>query len=214
MTIFRYRRDWLSRLLRATLVLYISFSAVGPMRGDDWPMLAHDSFHSNQTAEQLPVSELRLAWTYRSPQPPQPAWAGPAKWDAYSHLRGLRSMRQYDPVFHTTLPYLGVGGRQWFNIRLQKKGEQGDASRAQPFRRPGVVEFNCDVHKWMKGYTVVHTNPYVAVSDAQGKIALDEIPPGEHPYVAWHEQLGEKRGTVKIEADKVVTLKLEFELAQ
>ena len=121
-------------------------------------------------------------------------------------------IRNDDPVFHTTHPYLN--GQHWFNIPLQKKGDQGDASRPRPLSLAGVVEFNCDVHKWMKAYTVVHTSPYIDVSDAKGKILLDEIPPGEHPYVAWHEQLGEKRGTIKIEAGKVAAFSLEFELAQ
>ncbi len=124
----------------------------------------------------------------------------------------LLEIKNDDSVLHTTHPYLG--GRHWFNIALQKKGEQGDTSRPRPFRLPGVVEFNCDVHKWMKAYVVVHTNPYIASSDAKGMIALDEIPPGEYPYVAWHEQLGEKRGTIKVEAGQLATLKLEFELAQ
>ncbi len=78
--------------------------------GEDWPMFGHDSFRSNSTAEELPVDRLQLAWTYQSPQPPQPAWAGPAKWDAYAFVRGLRSMRQYDPVFHTS----AVGDRVFF----------------------------------------------------------------------------------------------------
>lgn len=113
-----------------------------------------------------------------------------------------------DPVLHTTHPY--TNGRHWFNITIQN----GERSPPRPFRTTGLVEFNCDVHKWMRAYTFVHTSPYVAVSDAQGKIALDEIPPGEYPYVAWHEQLGEQRGTIKIEANRVATLKLEFELVQ
>ena len=32
--------------------------------------------------------------------PPTPAWYGPAKWDAYAELRDLRSMRDYDNVYH------------------------------------------------------------------------------------------------------------------
>ena len=36
------------------------------------------------------------------------AWAGPAKWDAYARIRGLRAMRNYDPVFHTIIQGDGV----------------------------------------------------------------------------------------------------------
>ncbi len=129
-------------------------------------------------------------------------------------VKGTRlEIRNDDPVFHTTHPY--INGNHFFNISLQKKGEPGDVSpRPRPLRQTGVIEFNCDVHKWMRGYAIIHTNPYIAVSDAKGKIVLDEIPPGEHRYVAWHEQLGEKRGTVKIEANGVAHLNLKFELPQ
>lgn len=33
-------------------------------------------------------------------QAPRPAWPGPARWDAFAKLEGLRSMREYDPVYH------------------------------------------------------------------------------------------------------------------
>lgn len=128
-------------------------------------------------------------------------------------VKGTRILiRNEDPVFHTTHPY--INGRHFFNVPLQKKGQEGDASRPRPLMTPGLLELNCDVHKWMRGYTVIHTNPYLAVTDAKGKIELGEIPPGEYPYVAWHEQLGEKRGTVTIEAGATAELRLEFELAQ
>jgi hypothetical protein len=38
------------------------------------------------------------------------------------------------------------------------------------------MELTCDVHKWMRGYIVVHTNPYLAVSDATGKLKIEGIP--------------------------------------
>ena len=60
---------------------------------DDWPTFRHDNHRSGKTAERLAAESLGQEWVWRSPQPPQPAWAGPAKWDAYAGLRGLRSMR-------------------------------------------------------------------------------------------------------------------------
>ena len=67
---------------------------------EEWPTFRHDVGRSGATGERLDARRLREAWTWRSPHAPQPAWAGPAKWDAYHNLRGLRSMRNYDPVFH------------------------------------------------------------------------------------------------------------------
>jgi len=71
-------------------------------RADDWPTFRRDNHRGGRTSEQLPADKLHSQWTWQSPQPPQPAWAGPAKWDAYRNLKGLKSMRNYDPVFHPT----------------------------------------------------------------------------------------------------------------
>ena len=65
----------------------------------DWPSWQHDSQRSGSTTEKIEVESLGLAWQWRSPFRPQPAWAGPAKWDAYAGLTGLPSMRNYDAAF-------------------------------------------------------------------------------------------------------------------
>jgi len=72
----------------------------GPASSADWPTYQHDPRRSGVTAETVQATVLREAWVYRSATPPQPAWAGPAKWDAYAGIRGLKSMRNYDPAFH------------------------------------------------------------------------------------------------------------------
>ncbi len=66
----------------------------------DWPTYRHDNRRSGVTAETLDAARLSEAWVHAPAYPPQPAWSGPAKWDAYAGIVGLRSMRNYDPVFH------------------------------------------------------------------------------------------------------------------
>ncbi len=77
----------------------------------DWPTYQHDSLRSGKTDERLETVGLGAVWTYRSSLPPQPAWPGPARWDAYARIRGLRSLRNYDPVFHTAI----ARGRVYFS---------------------------------------------------------------------------------------------------
>ena len=77
-----------------------------------------------------------------------------------------------------------------------------------------MIEFNCDVHKWMRGYAIVHSNPYLAVSDAKGQIALEEIPPGEYPYVAWHEKLGTVTQQITVTAEQATLEVPAFELGK
>jgi outer membrane protein assembly factor BamB len=73
------------------------------VRAADWPAYQHDNHRSATSAEKIDAAQLGQAWTWRSPHPPRPAWPGPAKWDAYAGIRDLSSMRNYDPVFHTTV---------------------------------------------------------------------------------------------------------------
>jgi len=80
------------------------------INGEDWPVFQHDNYRSAKTAENLRADLLEPAWIWQSPHPPQPAWSGPAKWDAYAGIRGLRSMRNYDPVFHVVV----ASGRVFF----------------------------------------------------------------------------------------------------
>lgn len=76
----------------------------------DWPTFRHDNSRSGYTSESLDSNSVQEAWVYRSLQPPQPAWPGPARWDSYANIRGLGSMRNYDPCFHVTV----VGNRVYF----------------------------------------------------------------------------------------------------
>ena len=69
----------------------------------DWPTYRHDNFRSGQTAESIDADNLKLDWSWQSSHPPQPAWHGPAKWDAYNDIPRMNSMRNYDRVFHVTV---------------------------------------------------------------------------------------------------------------
>ena len=72
-------------------------------RAEDWPTYQHDSQRSACSGENLAAAGLRPDWVYRSPGPPRPAWDGAARWDAYAGIRPLKSMREYDPVYHVSV---------------------------------------------------------------------------------------------------------------
>ena len=85
--------------MRTTLLLLIAFQWTG--LAEDWPTYQHDNRRSAVTKEALALP-LKESWRYESPSPPQTAWTGPAKWDAYSGNDGLQSMRNFDPAFYVT----------------------------------------------------------------------------------------------------------------
>jgi hypothetical protein len=90
------------------LALLLLLAGVPPAMAEDWPTLGHDNRRSHVTGDRVTVP-LRVAWTHPAP-PPQTAWPGPAKWDAYATIKDLASMRNFDPAYFT----IAVGDRIWY----------------------------------------------------------------------------------------------------
>jgi hypothetical protein len=101
-----YRMTFRQPASLATILFLFTTSTV-IANAADWPTYQHDNHRSGATDATLKPASFGPLWTWQSPHPPQPAWAGPAKWDAYAGLRNLKSMRNYDPVFHV----VAVGDR-------------------------------------------------------------------------------------------------------
>jgi len=86
---------------RLLLLLALAACAAHTAAAEDWPTFMKDNRRSGVTTETLALP-LEPAWTWQSPAPPQMAWEGPAKWDAYSGNADLKSMHNFDPAFFTT----------------------------------------------------------------------------------------------------------------
>ena len=111
-----------------------------------------------------------------------------------------------DPILHNTHLYLSQGNKNLFNIALPKQGQVIEKT----FKKPGLVDVKCDAHAWMQGWVYVAPHPYVTVTGPDGTFSLDEVPPGEYTVKFWHEELGEKEATAKVEAGGTVTLEVSM----
>ncbi|MBL8850642.1 MAG: hypothetical protein JNG89_13265 [Planctomycetaceae bacterium] len=52
------------------------------------------------------------------------------------------------------------------------------------------VKVSCDIHPHMSAYWMVADHPYVAITDADGKFKIENLPVGEHTFRVWHERPG------------------------
>ena len=88
-----------------------------------------------------------------------------------------------DAVLHTTQAQL-ENGRTLFNVALPLPG----ISVTRSAGAAGIVRLNCNTHPWMRGWTIVTDNA-AAVSGADGRFAIEQVPPGTYDVRVWHEAL-------------------------
>lgn len=67
-----------------------------------------------------------------------------------------------------------------------RKGTPIQLKKSEVSRPPVTV--SCDIHTYMRAYWVVTDHPYVALTDADGKFRIENLPAGEHTFRVWHER--------------------------
>ena len=89
---------------------------------------------------------------------------------------------------------------------------------ARPFtnREPLPVAVVSDIQPWMKSWLIVLDHPFAAITDAEGRFEIRDLPPGEHHFTVWHERRGylHKDLVVLVEHDKVTELNLKYTAEQ
>jgi plastocyanin len=109
-----------------------------------------------------------------------------------------------DPVFHNVF---SASPAKTFNLGMYDKGEK----KSVTFDKPGVVRIGCNVHPKMEAFIVVHTNPYAAVSDANGSYTVAGVPEGTYQLRVWHETLAEHVVPITIRATEVEPVDVRLE---
>jgi Carboxypeptidase regulatory-like domain len=109
-----------------------------------------------------------------------------------------------DPVLHNTHGYYGK--RTTFNLALPNQGQRIPVE----LPRAGTVRIDCDAHGWMEGWIYVVDNPYNAVTAADGKFTITDVPPGNYTLVTEHPFTGPIQQSVTVTAGKPTDLTIEL----
>jgi hypothetical protein len=109
-----------------------------------------------------------------------------------------------DPMLHNTHGYYGK--RTAFNMALPNKGQRIPTE----LTRTGTVRIDCDAHGWMEGWIYVVDNPYYAITGADGKFTITDVPPGTYNLVAIQELTGPLQQSVTVAAGKPTNLTIEL----
>jgi Carboxypeptidase regulatory-like domain len=109
-----------------------------------------------------------------------------------------------DPILHNTHGYYGK--RTAFNMALPNEGQRIPTE----LTRAGTVRVDCDAHGWMEGWIYVVDNPYYAITGADGKFSITDVPPGNYTLVAIQSLTGPVQQSVTVTAGKPSELTIEL----
>lgn len=109
-----------------------------------------------------------------------------------------------DPVLHTTNAQT-ESGRTLFNVALPIAG----LTITKPIGAAGNVRLVCNTHPWMRGWMIV-TDEAAAISGADGRFTLDNIPPGSYELRLWHESLKSAPQKITVVAGKPTILTVQM----
>lgn len=73
------------------------------------------------------------------------------------------------------------------------------------FVEPEILQLQCTVHPWMKGFLVVHDPRYAAVTSEDGKFEIKDIPAGKYKVIINHD-LGEQEKQIEIKNGTITDL--------
>lgn len=87
-----------------------------------------------------------------------------------------------DEIYHNVF---SISEAKQFDLELYKSPE----IKRVPFDKPGRVDVFCSIHTTMNCIILVLENPWFALSDANGRYSITNVPPGTYKLKAWHERL-------------------------
>ncbi len=65
----------------------------------------------------------------------------------------------------------------------------------------------CDFHSWMVAFHLPLSHPFAAVTDADGKFQIKDLPAGTYQFRVWHEKADQGKGGAFLESKLKVTVK-------
>jgi hypothetical protein len=96
-------------------------------------------------------------------------------------------VKNSDATFHNVWGRLG--GKDVINKQQAPKAADITIDPAAA-KADDIVELKCGIHPWMHAYVAVNDSPYFAVTGADGKFEIKDLPVGTYTLEAWHPTLG------------------------
>jgi plastocyanin len=161
-----------------------------PARSDRRPAVAAigSRDHRHDDADDRPVSVVYLE------RAPRGAFGEPDERRVRMDQRNERFVPRVLAITVGSIVDFPNNDRTYHNVFSLSEARTFDlgryaAGRSKPVRfdRPGVVRVFCDIHSHMSAFILVFAHRFFAVTDADGRYRIDNVPPGAYTVSMWHE---------------------------
>lgn len=121
-----------------------------------------------------------------------------------SRMESEKTIDQRDETFIPLVTVVPRGGRIIFANNDKTKHQvysfspirqfemtlaQGEKSPPLAFDKPGVATLGCNIHDHMIAYVFVSDTPWTAMTGADGRAQIADVPAGSYDAQVWHPQL-------------------------
>jgi plastocyanin len=159
-----------------------------PARSDRRPAVAAIGSHRHDDADDRPVSVVYLE------RAPRGAFGEPDERRVRMDQRNERFVPRVLAITVGSIVDFPNNDRTYHNVFSLSEARTFDLgryaagrSKAIRFERPGVVRVFCDIHSHMSAFILVFAHRFFAVTDADGRYRIDNVPPGAYTVSMWHE---------------------------
>lgn len=108
-----------------------------------------------------------------------------------------------DPFFHNVF---SLSSAATFDLGRYPSGK----SESWRFTRPGLVKVYCHIHSHMSASILVLGHPYFTIPDLDGDFVLRNVPAGTYTVAGWHERIGERTRSLRIDAGQTARVDLSL----
>jgi hypothetical protein len=99
-----------------------------------------------------------------------------------------------------------------FNIITQEDKPHVVEPKVLRFPEKVPTQIRSDINLWKKSYLLLLDHPFMAVTDAEGRFEIPDLPPGTHQFKVWHERSGylDKKLEVTVDDEPLKPLALNY----
>jgi plastocyanin len=112
-----------------------------------------------------------------------------------------------DDIYHNVF---SMSEPREFNLGLYSADDEPPVIT---FDKLGRVDVFCSIHTKMHCIVLVLPNPWFALSDANGRFVIRDVPPGTYKLRAWHERLPSATQEITVPAEGEVQVDFVLGLA-